>query len=184
MDKIEDISDKAILVGVDTDGTGQDSLDELERLADTAGATVLHKELQSRNKIDTATYIGKGKAAELSLLRQSIEANLFIFDEELSGAQIKNLEELLGCDVIDRTALILDIFAGRATTHEGKLQVELAQYKYRLPRLSGIGNQLSRLGGGIGTRGPGETKLETDRRNIRNRIHDLETQVGKLKKTS
>jgi len=111
-----------------------------------------------------------------------MEANLFIFDDELSGAQIRNLENALGCSVIDRTSLILDIFAARASTHEGKLQVELAQYKYRLPRLSGLGHQLSRLAGGIGTRGPGESKLETDRRAIYRRIHDLETQVGKLKK--
>ena len=179
LDSMEQEQERAILVGLGQDSA---SLDELARLADTAGAAVILKELQNRSNIDSATYIGKGKVSELSLVRQSTEANLFIFDDELTGAQIRNLENSLGCKVIDRTALILDIFASRATTHEGKLQVELAQYKYRLPRLAGAGLQLSRLGGGIGTRGPGETKLETDRRAIYRRIHDLEQQVAKLKK--
>ena len=182
LDSMEQEEERAILVGVGINSSDTSSLDELARLADTAGATVILKEVQNRSNIDSATYIGKGKVSELSLVRQSTEANLFIFDDELTGAQIRNLENALGCRVIDRTALILDIFASRATTHEGKLQVELAQYKYRLPRLAGAGTQLSRLGGGIGTRGPGETKLETDRRAIYRRIHDLEQQVGKLKK--
>jgi len=182
LDSMESEEERAILVGVGLNSKDVSSLDELARLADTAGATVLLKELQTRNNIDSATYIGKGKVSELALIRQSMEATLFVFDDELTGAQIRNLENALGCKVIDRTALILDIFASRASTHEGKLQVELAQYKYRLPRLSGAGVQLSRLAGGIGTRGPGESKLETDRRAIRTRIHDLETQVKKLKK--
>lgn len=182
LDSMESEEERAILVCVGLNSNDTSSLDELARLADTAGATVLLKELQNRSSIDTATYIGKGKVSELALLRQSMEATLFIFDDELTGAQIRNLENALGCKVLDRTALILDIFASRASTHEGKLQVELAQYKYRLPRLSGVGVMLSRLGGGIGTRGPGESKLENDRRAIRSRIHDLETQVKKLKK--
>lgn len=182
LDSMDTDEERAILVGVSLNKNAQLSLDELARLADTAGATVLLKELQNRNGIDAATYIGKGKVSELALVRQSMEANLFIFDDELSGAQIRNLEEALGCSVIDRTTLILDIFAGRASTHEGKLQVELAQYKYRLPRLAGVGHEMSRLAGGIGARGPGESKLETDRRTIRRRIHELETQVASLKK--
>ena len=165
--------ERAILVGLDD----AESLDELERLTETAGAEVLGKVLQQKNRPDAAFYIGQGKAEELALLRQTEEANLFIFDDELSGAQLRNLEETLGCKVIDRTTLILDIFARRATSREGKLQVELAQNKYRLPRLTGEGVALSRLGGGIGTRGPGESKLEVDRRAIRRRISDLEREV-------
>ncbi len=168
--------ERAILVGLDD----EESLDELERLTDTAGAEVLQKVLQQKNKPDAAFYIGQGKADELALMRQSLEANLFIFDDELTGAQLRNLEEALGCKVIDRTALILDIFARRATSREGKLQVELAQNKYRLPRLTGEGVALSRLGGGIGTRGPGESKLEVDRRAIRRRITDLEREVKEV----
>ncbi|MGI5877829.1 MAG: GTPase HflX [Christensenellales bacterium] len=168
--------DRAILVGLDS----EDSLEELARLADTDGVIVLERVLQSKSVPDPATYIGRGKVAGLALLRQSLEANLVIVDEELTGAQMRNLEEELGCRVIDRTMLILDIFARRATTHEGKLQVELAQYKYRLPRLAGIGQALSRLGGGIGTRGPGETKLESDRQKIRRRIYELEREVSRL----
>lgn len=175
---MEKVEERAILVGLDS----TESIDELERLADTAGAAVLDKVLQQKSKPDPATFIGQGKANDLALLRQSLEANLFIFDDELAGAQLRNLEELLGCRVIDRTALILDIFARRAVTREGKLQVELAQYKYRLPRLVGTGTELSRLGGGIGTRGPGESKLEVDRRAIRRRITELEREVRELEK--
>ncbi len=182
LESLEKPGDRAILVGLDLDGDGERSLAELERLADTAGAQILHTELQNRDRIDTATYIGSGKVSQLALLRQSMDATLFIFDDELTGAQIRNLEKEIGCRVIDRTTLILDIFAGRATTHEGKLQVELAQYKYRLPRLVGAGEAMSRLAGGIGTRGPGESKLESDRRRVRQRIHELETEVEKLKK--
>ena len=177
------VDERAILVGLNLDGAGKESLEELARLADTAGAEILHTEMPSSNKPDSATYIGRGKVADLSLMAQELDANLIIFDDELSGAQIKNLEQQIGCKVIDRTTLILDIFAGRATTHEGKLQVELAQYKYMLPRLAGSGEALSRLAGGIGTRGPGESKLETDRRRINRRVHDLEQQVKKLRKT-
>ncbi len=168
--------ERAILVGLDS----EESIDELERLADTAGAVVLEKVLQPRLKPDAAFFIGQGKALDLALRRQSLEANLLIFDDELSGAQIRNLEQTVGCRVVDRTTLILDIFARRAVTREGKLQVELAQNKYRLPRLTGAGTELSRLGGGIGTRGPGESKLEVDRRAIRRRITDLEREVREL----
>lgn len=175
---METDEERAILVGLDS----SESIDELERLADTAGAVVLQKVLQQKSKPDTATFIGQGKVKDLALVKQSLEANLFICDDELTGAQLRNLEELLGCKVIDRTALILDIFARRAVTREGKLQVELAQNKYRLPRLIGVGTELSRLGGGIGTRGPGESKLEVDRRTIRRRITELERDVKELEK--
>ena len=137
------------------------------QLADTAGAVVVSKLTQNRRVPDTATYIGKGKAEELALLCRAHNLNLVIFDDELSPSQIRNLSDIIGIRIIDRTALILDIFARRAVSREGKLQVELAQLKYRLPRLMGMGVMLSRLGGGIGTRGPGEKKLETDRRHIR-----------------
>ncbi len=183
MESVSTVGERAILVGLNLDGAGKESLEELARLADTAGAEILKSELGSSNRPDSATYIGKGKVADLSLMAQEMDANLIVFDDELSGAQIKNLELQLGCKVIDRTTLILDIFAGRATTHEGKLQVELAQYKYMLPRLAGSGESMSRLAGGIGTRGPGESKLETDRRRINRRVHDLEQQVKKLRKT-
>ncbi len=186
LESVSKAGERAMLVGLNLDGTGKESLEELARLADTAGAEILHSELASSNKSnkpDSSTYIGKGKTADLSLMAQEIDANLIIFDDELSGAQIKNLELQMGCKVIDRTTLILDIFAGRASTHEGKLQVELAQYKYMLPRLVGSGVSMSRLAGGIGTRGPGESKLETDRRRINRRVHDLEQQVKKLRKT-
>ncbi|MGI6705159.1 MAG: GTPase HflX [Clostridia bacterium] len=179
----EEGPERAILVGLDQGGgQGKDSLEELARLADTAGAVVVHRELQRRQDIDSNFYIGKGKVAELTLLRQSLKANLFIFDDELSGVQTRNLEEALGVKVIDRTTLILDIFASRAQSREGKLQVELAQLKYRLPRLTGLGQVLSRLGGGIGTRGPGEKKLEVDRRRIRRRIFELEREIQDVKK--
>ena len=183
MESVAKVGERAILVGLNLDGAGKESLEELARLADTAGAEILHTEMPASGKPDSATYIGSGKVADLSLMAQELDANLIIFDDELSGAQIKNLEHRIGCKVIDRTTLILDIFAGRATTHEGKLQVELAQYKYMLPRLAGSGESMSRLAGGIGTRGPGESKLETDRRRINRRVHDLEQQVKKLRKT-
>ena len=171
-------AEKVMLISTDSD----ESLDELAALADTAGAMVITRVLQNRVKPDPATWIGSGKAEELSLQCQTLEIDLAILDDELTGAQQRNLENALGVRVIDRTALILDIFAQRAQSAEGKLQVELAQMKYRLPRLTGMGTVLSRLGGGIGTRGPGETRLEVDRRRIRRRIDDLEAQLRALKK--
>lgn len=171
-------AEKVMLISTDSD----ESLDELASLAETAGAMVITRVLQNRMKPDPATYIGSGKAEELSLVCQTLEIDLAILDDELTGAQQRNLENALGVRVIDRTALILDIFAQRAQSAEGKLQVELAQMKYRLPRLTGMGTVLSRLGGGIGTRGPGETRLEVDRRRIRRRIDDLEGQLKEIKK--
>ncbi len=178
---IDDEQERAVLVGLDTYGEGIVSLEELEQLAHTAGAVVIDKVMQNRKVPDPATYIGKGKAEELSLLCRSKNANLVVFDDELTPSQIRNLENIIGIRIIDRTALILDIFAGRAVSREGKLQVELAQLKYRLPRLTGMGLVLSRLGGGIGTRGPGETKLETDRRHIHRRIREIEQELMKVK---
>lgn len=163
--------------------TPEESLDELQELVETAGAEVIYKIVQNKSKIDPAFYIGSGKAREIALLRQSLMADTVAFDDELSGAQVRNLEEVIGCKVIDRTTLILDIFAQRAISREGKIQVELAQLKYRLPRLIGLGGVLSRTGGGIGTRGPGEKKLEIDRRHIKNRIYDLEEELLNIKKT-
>lgn len=170
-------AEKVMLISTDS----EESLDELAGLAETAGAMVITRVLQNRQKPDPATYIGSGKAEELSLACQALEIDLAIFDDELTGAQQRNLENALGVRVIDRTALILDIFAQRAQSAEGKLQVELAQMKYRLPRLTGQGTVLSRLGGGIGTRGPGETQLEVDRRRIRKRIDDLERELKEIK---
>ena len=171
-------AEKVMLISTDS----EESLDELASLAETAGAMVITRVIQNRQKPDSATYIGSGKAEELALVCQAMEIDLAILDDELTGAQQKNLEDILGVRVIDRTALILDIFAQRAQSAEGKLQVELAQMKYRLPRLTGMGTVLSRLGGGIGTRGPGETRLEVDRRRIRRRIDDLEGQLKEIKK--
>lgn len=176
------IKERAILVGIDVQGMGEALLEELDQLADTAGAEVVFKMVQNRNKPDVATYIGKGKAEELSQAVKSFDAHLIICDDELSPAQIRNLEHITGIRVIDRTSVILDIFAQRAISREGKLQVELAQLKYRLPRLTGKGIELSRLGGGIGTRGPGEKKLETDRRYIRQRIYEIEKELKKVQK--
>lgn len=181
----EDSEEKAIIVGLETSHgkvingktEGERSLSELEELSFTAGVSVLYRIVQRKRVEDPAYYIGKGKVEELNLLRQALGANVIIFDDELSGAQVRNIEELAGVKVIDRTTLILDIFAQRARSIEGKLQVELAQLKYRLPRLIGLGGQLSRLGGGIGTRGPGEKKLEVDRRHIRRRISQLENEL-------
>lgn len=177
--------ERAILVGIETDASIieiESSLKELEGLALTAGSMVVGKVIQRRSTLDKAYYLGKGKLQDLSFLRQKTNANLIIFDDELSGSQLRNLENFLGVKVIDRTALILDIFALRAKSKEGILQVKLAQLKYRLPRLTGLGTQLSRTGGGIGTRGPGEQKLETDRRHINKQIRDLEEQIKKIEK--
>ncbi len=175
---IVETAEKAMLISID----GEESLEELASLAETAGAIVITRVMQNRIKPDPATFIGSGKAEELSLVCQAMEIDLAIIDDELTGAQQRNLENVLGVRVIDRTALILDIFAQRAQTAKGKLQVELAQMKYRLPRLTGMGSVLSRLGGGIGTRGPGETQLEVDRRRIRKRIDDLQAQLNELKR--
>ncbi|MBO9609361.1 MAG: GTPase HflX [Paenibacillaceae bacterium] len=156
------------------------SLQELVLLAETAGLEVLETISQNRETADTKWLIGKGKVEELKALLLAHDANIAVFDQELSGAQVRNLEESLDVKIIDRTQLILDIFAQRAKTREGILQVELAQLSYLLPRLSGQGKNLSRLGGGIGTRGPGETKLETDRRHIRERIAELKRQLQEV----
>ncbi|WP_276020215.1 GTPase HflX [Acetivibrio straminisolvens] len=186
----ESDDERAILVGLETSSKvlvggkseGERSLDELEELAHTAGAVVLEKIIQRRPVKDPAFFIGRGKVEELSLMCQALDADLIIFDDELSGAQVRNIEEVTGVKVIDRTTLILDIFAKRARSREGKLQVELAQLKYRVSRLVGLGTQLSRLGGGIGTRGPGEKKLEVDRRHIKKRISFLESQLKDVEK--
>lgn len=178
-DVIEDEEEKAILVGSDT----RESLDELEELAEACNIPVLEKVYQGRNKIDAAFFIGRGKVLEIASLRQTTRANVIIFDDELSGSQVRNLENALGAKVIDRTTLILEIFARRAKSKEAKIQVELAQLKYRKSRLQGLGTVLSRTGGGIGTRGPGEKKLETDRRHINETIYDLNSELKKIKKT-
>ncbi len=172
---------RAILIGADTgEFDAESSMDELSELAKTAGAEELARVLQKREAYEPATVIGEGKLAEVKELCGSLGAELLIFDCELTASQIRNVEDETDVRVIDRTMLILDIFAGRAVSREGKLQVELAQLKYRLPRLMGIGASLSRLGGGIGTRGPGETQLETDRRHIRRRIDKLSAELKEL----
>ena len=179
-------ANKAILVGICTDDRYalqiEKSLCELERLLETAGGTCLAKMIQNKDKPDPRTLIGSGKVLELKELCDSNAVELVVFDEELSPSQIRNLEDDLGKDVrvLDRSMLILDIFALHAATREGKLQVELAQLKYTAPRLTGHGTELSRLGGGIGTRGPGESKLETDRRHMRRRITALEAELEEL----
>ena len=172
---------RAILIGADTgEYDAESSMDELSELAKTAGAEELARVLQKREAYEPATVIGEGKLAEVKELCGSLGAELLIFDCELTASQIRNVEDETDVRVIDRTMLILDIFAGRAVSREGKLQVELAQLKYRLPRLMGIGASLSRLGGGIGPRGPGETQLETDRRHIRRRIDKLSAELKEL----
>ncbi len=170
--------ERAVLVGIES----ETSLDELEELAKTAGADTVLRVLQKRSKPDGAYCIGRGKAEELSLRCQAVQADLVIFDEELTGVMQKNLEETLRMKVIDRTTLILDIFAARANTREGKLQVEMAQLQYRSQRLLGQGLVLSRLAGGIGTRGPGESKLEVNRRRIRERLTDLRRELEQMEK--
>ncbi|WP_138751061.1 GTPase HflX [Paenibacillus sinopodophylli] len=176
-----DMIEKAILISLVTSKDkrkGVDSemsLQELAQLTETAGVEVLTTITQNKETVDSKWFIGKGKVQEVKALADELGATTAIFDQELSGAQVRNLEETLDLKIVDRTQLILDIFAGRAKTREGIIQVELAQLSYLLPRLSGQSKNLSRLGGGIGTRGPGETKLETDRRHIRDRIFDLKT---------
>lgn len=173
--------EKAILVSADIGEYDCDvSVDELSELAKTAGAEEIARVIQKREAYDSATVIGEGKLTEVKELCQKLGATLLIFDCELTASQIRNIEDETGVRVIDRTMLILDIFAGRAVSREGKLQVELAQLRYRLPRLMGLGTSLSRLGGGIGTRGPGETQLETDRRHIRRRIDKLAAELKEL----
>ena len=181
-------AEKAILVGLSADcfrpeeNATDESLDELEALLETAGGICEAKVLQNRHTPDPHSFIGEGKAQEVRMLAEATQSTMVIFDNELSPGNIRALEEIIGLPVLDRSALILDIFAQRAKTKEGRLQVELAQYKYLLPRLSGMGTSLSRQGGGIGTRGPGETKLESDRRHIRERINRLEEELEQVRK--
>src|SRR5947207_13049788 len=177
-------TERGALVGVvpsSTRGDADHSLDELAGLADAAGARVVMRMLQERQKPDAATFIGSGKVASLAAACDEANVDVVIFDNELNPAQLRQLEERLERKVIDRTQLILDIFARRARTREGKWQVELAQLKYLLPRLVGSATALSRLGGGIGTRGPGETKLESDRRRIRVRIHAISSEIDHIR---
>ena len=177
------LQEKALLVSVDTgDFDAEVSIDELAELADTAGASVVGKVIQKREAPEKATFVGLGKLSEIIVFCHNEEVDLIVVDSELSPSQQRNLEKLTNVRVIDRTMLILDIFAMRARTAEGKLQVELAQLRYQLPRLAGQGTALSRLGGGIGTRGPGETKLESDKRHIRRRIQKLEEELEALEK--
>lgn len=189
-ENLKNEEERAILVGIKTQETknilGMSEADismiELKELAQAAGAHVVASIIQSRESRDAAYFIGKGKVEELSILVQTNEAGIVVFDEEISPSQQRNLEAALGVKVLDRTGLILDIFAQRARSREGKIQVELAQLEYNLPRLQGLGLVLSRLGGGIGTRGPGETKLETDKRHIRRKINILKEQLKEIKK--
>ena len=184
----EKVQERAVLVGLNADcftaeqTATAESLEELEDLLETAGGFCTGKVLQNRHTPDSHSFIGEGKAQEVRMLVEATASTMVIFDNELSPGNIRALEEIIGVTVLDRSALILDIFAQRAKTKEGRLQVELAQYKYLLPRLSGMGVSLSRQGGGIGTRGPGETKLETDRRHIRERIARLEDELELVRK--
>ena len=178
--EFDEVKEKVILVGVSTnqnDDTAQ-SLKELEELVETAGALVVGKIIQNRDRVHPGNYVGTGKVEEISEMIYALDATGIVCDDELSPSQLSNLEDELQCKVMDRTMVILDIFASRATTNEGKLQVELAQLKYRAVRLVGLRNSLSRLGGGIGTRGPGEKKLEVDRRIIRTRISQLKHELA------
>lgn len=178
-----EIITRAVLVSADTgEFDAERSLDELEELSATAGVEVVGRVIQKRPACDSATVIGSGRLEQLVEEAEALQTNLIIFDCELTANQTRNIERILDIRVIDRTTLILDIFAQRALTKEGRLQVELAQQKYRLPRLAGKGIELSRLGGGIGTRGPGESKLETDKRHIRRRIESLEAELKELER--
>ena len=175
---VEKPAERVILIAVDEEGRSDDDcLNELEELAETAGAVTVGRLIQKRERLHPGHYIGKGKAEELKMMIAALDATGIIADDELSPAQMRNLEDMLDTKVMDRTMVILDIFAARALSNEGKIQVELAQLKYRLTRLTGQGTALSRLGGGIGTRGPGEKKLETDRRYIKERIVELDSQL-------
>ena len=181
------VQERAVLVGLNADCFRQDqtateeTLEELEALLETAGGFCTAKVLQNRHTPDSHSFIGEGKAQEVKMLIEATASTMAVFDNELSPGHIRALEEILGVTVLDRSALILDIFAQRAKTREGRLQVELAQYQYLLPRLSGMGKSLSRQGGGIGTRGPGETKLESDRRHIRERIDRLRNELAQVR---
>ena len=182
------VIERAVLVGLNAGCFSEEetaterSLDELEDLLETAGGFCTGKILQNRHTPDPHSFIGEGKALEVKMLVEATGSNMVVFDNELSPGNIRALEEIIGVTVLDRSALILDIFAQRARTREGRLQVELAQYKYLLPRLSGMGASLSRQGGGIGTRGPGETQLESDRRHIRERIDRLQDELEQVRK--
>ena len=178
---IRDEEYRAILVGVQLNEDISYSMEELWALAEAAGVDVAGEMIQNKERPNTATYIGKGKVDELAEMCDNMEADTVIFNDELSGMQLRNLEDRLNVRVIDRTILILDIFASRAVSREGKLQVELAQLQYRLPRLTGFGKSLSRLGAGIGTRGPGEKKLETDRRHISKRMDEIKKELAEVK---
>ena len=181
------VQERAVLVGLNADcftkeqTATDESLEELEALLETAGGFCTGKMLQNRHTPDSHSFIGEGKALEVKMLVEATASTMVVFDNELSPGNIRALEEILGVTVLDRSALILDIFAQRAKTKEGRLQVELAQYQYLLPRLSGMGKSLSRQGGGIGTRGPGETKLESDRRHIRERITRLKQELEQVR---
>lgn len=181
------VQQKALLVGTATNARtaelAERSLEELALLADTAGALVVHREIQRRSSPHPATYIGRGKVQELAAIGEALDIDVVIFDDELSPAQQRNLEVSFKCDVVDRVALILDIFAQHATSQEGMVQVELAQLRYRLPRLRGRGHSLSQQGSGIGTRGPGETQLEVDRRRLVRKIQKLERDLRSLAST-
>lgn len=187
---MEEKKEKALLVGLNITSTARkidnidinESMEELKELAKAAGAEVVGSLIQNRQSRDTAFYVGKGKVEEIKTYSDSLGATVVIFNDELSGAHIRNIEEVVGIKVIDRTTLILDIFAQRALSKEGKLQVELAQLNYRLPRLYGMGGQMSRTGAGIGTRGPGEQKLEIDKRNILNKAADIRRELREVKK--
>ena len=179
--------ERAFLAGVDIKGARdtwslEDSLEELAQLADTAGAEVVGALVQRLTRPNVAYYLGKGKVEELADLRREVGYDVVVFDDELSPTQQRNLEQALEVKIIDRTALILDIFAKRAQTHEGRLQVELAQHEYLLPRLAGQWSHLERLGGGIGTRGPGEAQIETDRRLVRQKIHRLKKEIEQVRR--
>ena len=180
---MKELEERVILVGVQESFSEdvEESLDELAELCETAGALVVGRVIQNREKIHPGTYVGKGKIEEIALLMEELGATGIVCDDELSPAQLNNLEKELDCKVMDRTLIILDIFAARANTSEGNIQVELAQLRYRAARLVGLRNSLSRLGGGIGTRGPGEKKLETDRRIIRDRISRLSKDLEEIK---
>ena len=184
MEEFGKLEERVVLVGVQTGDNDnvEESLDELEELASTAGAVTVGKIIQNREAVHPGTYIGKCKIEEVRALVYAMDATGIICDDELSPAQLNNLERELDCKVMDRTLLILDIFAARAITSEGKIQVELAQLRYRAARLVGLRESLSRLGGGIGTRGPGEKKLETDRRLIRTRISALKQELSQVEK--